>query len=82
MLTHTQLNVYTDGSKNSNGVGAGVVMYLFNQIIPGTTIFQAELIAIANAAKHLSKCKTLKPKYIKFLSDSRAAALMALDSHR
>ena len=87
MLTHTQLNIYTDGSKHSKGVGAGMVIYLFNQIIhkdffplaPGATIFQEELIAIANAAKFLTKYKTLNPKYVKIFTDSRAA-LMALDS--
>ena len=89
MLTHTQINVYTDGSKTAKGVGAGSAIYLFNQLIhedffplaPGATIFQAELIAIANAAKQISKFKKIKPKYVKFFSDSRAA-LMALDSHK
>ena len=80
---------YTDGSKNSEGIGAGIVIYYINNIIhedffplpPGATIFQAELIAIKNAANYLVKNKSLKPKYVKIFSDSRAA-LMALDSHK
>ena len=73
MLSHTQINIYTDGSKHSKGTGAGMVIYQFNQIIhedyyplaPGISIFQAELIAIANAAKFIIKHKTLNAKYIK-----------------
>ena len=44
------------------------------------TIFQAEITAIARAIKFVYKMKgTLKPKYIKLFSDSRAA-LQALNS--
>ena len=87
--SHTQLNIYTDGSKTNTGEGAGIVIYLFNAknyedyypLTPGATIFQAELTAIANAAKYIEKSKRLKPKYVKIFSDSRSA-LMALNSHK
>ena len=64
------------------------MVYNFNQIlhedyfplINTTTTFQAEAIAIKEAAKYMTKRRSLKPKYIKFFSDSRAV-LQALDSN-
>ena len=87
-LIHSQFSIYTDGSKTRTGTGAGFVVYNFNQIIyedyfpliGTTTIFQAEAIAIKEAAKYLTKRRSLKPKYIKIFSDSRAV-LQALNSN-
>ena len=78
---HSEINVYTDGSKMSNNIGAAYVIYRGKQIIgeasfklPSTcTVFQAEVKAILEASKFL----TQKPefKYIKFFIDSQAAIL-------
>ena len=65
--THTQLNIYTDSNKTSIGVVSGLVVYLLNNkvqenyfpLAPGAIIFQSELMAIANAAKYLTKAKRL-----------------------
>ena len=60
----SQINVYTDGSKTKQGAGSGYVMLsgkdrvLHTQSINLTgeaSIFQAELIAIREAANHLYK---------------------------
>ena len=81
-LMHSQLNVYTDGSKTNTGTGAGYVVFDQKEMIhkdyiplaPTATVYQAELLAIKYAAVFLHKMKkTLKPKYVKFFSDSRAA---------
>ena len=89
-LTHSQLNIYTDGSKTKTGTGAGFVIFDKQKLIhkdfiplsPTSTIFQAEVIAIGAAAKFINKMsKTLKPTYVKFFSDSRAA-LQALNNHK
>ena len=64
------------------------MIYKFNDIIhedfhpltETTTIFQAEAIAIGEAVKYLFKRKSLKPKYVKICSDSRAV-LQSLNSH-
>ena len=89
-LMHSQLNVYTDGSKTDIGTGAGFVIYDKQKLIhkdyfplaPTATVYQAEVIAIGKAAKFLMKFrKTLDPKYIKFFSDSRST-LQALDNHK
>ena len=40
------------------------------------TVFQAELVAILLAARHvLNEARSLRPRYVKFLSDSRSALL-------
>ena len=85
----SQLNVYTDGSKTKQGAGSGYVMLkgkgdvLHTQSINLTgdaSIFQAELIAIQEAAKHLTVHEDTWGLYIKFFSDSQAA-LQALKSN-
>ena len=55
-------------------------MYKRQPLISTSTIFQAEAIAITEAVKYLCKRKSLKPKYVKIFSDSRAV-LQALNSH-
>ena len=85
----SQLNVYTDASKTKQGVGSGYVILkgkgdvLHTQSINLTgdaSIFQAELIAIQEAAKHLTVNEDKWGLYIKFFSDSQAA-LQALKSN-
>ena len=79
--TLSEINVYTDGSKTKQGAGAGYVIiagkskvqYTQSLNLPSTaTIFQAELIAITQAAEYLSSAE-YKPRYIKIFCDSQAA---------
>ena len=79
--TLAEVNIYTDGSKTGLGAGAGfVIMKGKHQIIytqsinlsTTATIFQAELIAIKEAATHIIE-SDLKPSYIKIFCDSQAA---------
>ena len=87
-LIHSQFTIYTDGSKTKTGTGAGFVVYNFNNTIhedyfaltETTSIFQAEAFAIMEATKYLNKNRSLKPKYVKFFTDSRSV-LQALDSN-
>ena len=49
---------------------------------PYTTVFQAELVAVLLAARHiLHEDRSLRPRYVKFFTDSQSA-LLALDSRR
>ena len=86
----SQLNVYTDGSKTSQGAGSGYVILSGKDRVLNTqsinltgeaSIFQAELIAIQEAAKHLYTHEDTHGLYIKFFSDSQAA-LQALKSNK
>ena len=84
-IIHSQYNVYMDGSKMSEGVGAGLI------IITGRTtllkekyklpcfcsVFQAEMLAIRKAAEKLLELDEIH--YVKIFSDSQAA-LLALDT--
>ena len=81
--------MYTDGSKTKQGAGSGYVILsgidrvLNTQSINLTgeaSIFQAELIAIQEAAKHLYAHKKTQGLYIKLFLDSQAA-LQALKSN-
>ena len=83
----SQTNVYTDGSQ---GAGSGFVILsgkdtvLHTQSINLTekaSIFQAELIAIQEAAIHLYTHEDIQRCYIKFFSDSQAA-LQALTANK
>ena len=85
----SQLNVYTDGSKTKQGAGSGYVIIggkdkvIQTQSINPTgeaSIFQAELIAIQEAAMYLYNHEQTEDLYIKFFSDSQAA-LQALSSN-
>ena len=77
----SEITIYTDSSKTNNGVGVVFVIYHKNQRIlmhsiklsRHTTVFQAEVYAIYEAAKHLIRETTTQFKYIKILSDSQAA---------
>ena len=85
----SQINVYTDGSKTKQGAGSGYIIMkgkdtlLQTQSINLTgeaSIFQAELIAIQEAANYLKLNEDTQGMYIKFFSDSQAA-LQALKSN-
>ena len=79
--TLSEINLYTDGSKTSHGAGAGYVIiaekakvqYTQSLNLPSTaTWFQAELIAITQAAEYLFHAGD-KPRYIKIFCDSQVA---------
>ena len=86
----SQINVYTDGSKTKQGAGAGfVIMKGKNTLIhtesinltENASIFQAELIAIKEAAIHLTLHEDIPGCYVKIFCDSQAA-LQALKSNK
>ena len=88
-ITPAEYNVYTDGSKTDNGVGAGFAIYhKRNRIhtdsfsLPDTTtVFQAEITAIFKAMLFMvTYCTTHKVSYLKILCDSQAA-ILALNSN-
>ena len=85
----SQLNVYTDRSKTNQGAGSRYVILSGKDRVLNTqsinltgeaSIFQAELIAIQEAAKHLYTHEDTQGLYIKFFSDTQAA-LQALKSN-
>ena len=77
----SELNIFTDGSKIDENVGAGYVFYNFKDIVAsGTfklnksnTVFQAELMAIKQAADKLTSLDDYK--FVRFYVDSQAALL-------
>ena len=86
----SQINVYTDGSKTKQGAGSGYIIMKGKDSVIQTqsinltgeaSIFQAELIAIQEAAKYLISSENTDGLYIKFFSDSQAA-LQALKSNQ
>ena len=82
---HSEINIYTDGSKYTDYVGSGFVIYRFNKVLykgeyklPKTSsIFQAEIAAIREAIRYIKENVTCK--YIRFFVDSQAA-ILALSS--
>ena len=87
----TQYNIYTDGSKTENHVGAGFTIMHNKQEItsssiklsPNATVFQAEILAIKEAAVALTDMiehnNGEQIMYVKILTDSQAA-LQALNT--
>ena len=84
--TLSQYNAFTDGSKTEKGVGAGAlitkgmkfVKEVATKLPDYCTVFQAELLAIFEAARCLiSMSKDMPIKFIKIFTDS-AASLFAL----
>ena len=79
--------INTDGSKTLNHTGAGYVIYNRTheqqtssiKISHNSTVFQAEILAIREAAKAFKLLQTPEDKYIKIMSDSQAA-IQALSS--
>ena len=87
-LRHSELTIYTGGSKTSHGTGSGYVIYKNNtrirtfscKISDNATVFQAEIYAIYKASEYLIGLTADLPfKYVKILSDSQAA-LQALNN--
>ena len=84
----SQINIYTDGSKTKNHVGAGYsIMRGKHVILEGkrrlpdeSTVFQAELMAIKMAMFDLVGYLEPEDRYIKLFSDSRSA-IQALNSN-
>ena len=78
---HTQVNIYTDGSKTEEHVGSGYVIYYKEEELTSEsirleeeiTVYQAEVLAIKLAAQKMISIKTPEQKYIKIFSDSQAA---------
>ena len=83
----SQVNVYTDGSKTKEHVGAGYSITKGQQIITEgkrrlpdeATVFQAELMAIKLAMLDLAGNLGVNDRYVKVFSDSRSA-IQALNS--
>ena len=74
----TQYNVFTDGSKIDQQTGTGLVIYKgtkeinqnYFRLPDGTTVFQAEVTAIAKAAETLVQMNLEDMKYVKIFVDS------------
>ena len=89
-LQHSQVNIYTDGSKSDTGTGAGVVIlqkgYPETKLrfyMPDTsTVFMAEIEAIKQAAQFIiENARTREMRFVKLFSDSRSS-LQALDGYQ
>ena len=85
--TQTQINIHTDGSMTYTHAGAGYVIFeQFNEMTSksirlsqNTMVFQAEILAIREAAKHFNRIKSPQHQYIKIMTDSQPP-MRALDS--
>ena len=77
----SQVNVYTDGSKLNEQTGAGIAIYRgkaevlngYYRLPDGCSVFQAEVAAIAEAAKELHRMQDGSINYVKIFIDSQAA---------
>ena len=84
---HSEYTAYTDGSKTTEGTGAGFVIYHKNEVLSyesiklndNATVFQAEITAIRYAADYLYSLPTVK--FVKILVDSQAALLALNKQH-
>ena len=85
----SQYNVFTDGSKMDDRTGAGLVLYKGNREISqewyrlndGSTVFQAEVAAIARAAEVLADMNVSNMRFVKHFVDSQAAILAVGNPH-
>ena len=85
----TQFNVFTDGSKLNDQTGSGVVIYhgtrevhhKCHRLPNGTTVFQAEVAAVAVAAETLLNMNETRVKYVKIFVDSQAALTALGNAH-
>ena len=77
--THTEFNIYTDGSQYHGQTGSGFIIYKGQkEVMTGSmklpdysTVFQAEVVAIRLACEQINK--NASPKFVKIFVDSRAA---------
>ena len=77
----TQINIFTDGSKQNEQVGAGCVIYqnrveLYRHSVrlpDSATVFQAEIAAVTTAARAIELLGSVTPRYVKIFIDSQAA---------
>ena len=84
---HSEINVYTDGSKYHGKIGAGFTIYEVHtptvaekfRLPDYTSVFQAEMLAIKEGTKKLLNFHK-NFKYAKYFVDSQAA-LLALSSN-
>ena len=86
-VTRSEYTIYTDGSKIDKKVGSGAVIYHRNTVtatikakLPDTATVTAELLGIKNRCEFFIDNQDHKPKYVKIISDSRAA-LLSLNSN-
>ena len=77
----SQYNIYTDGGKLDGQTGAGLsicrgteeIHHDWFRLPNGTTVFQAEVAAIARAAKALVGMRNEEIRFVKIFVDSQAA---------
>ena len=85
--TRTQFNIYTDGSKIDEQTGAGFtviargkeIMAKHYRLPNHATVFQAEITAIAMAARSIRTMSPPNLKFVKIFIDSQAA-IMAVNN--
>lgn len=78
---HSQINVYTDGSRTEEPVGSRYVTYHKGEELEKesirleeeTTVFQADVLAIKLSIQRLINIRKTEHKFIKIFSDSQAA---------
>ena len=82
LITYSEYNIFSDGSKIKDNVGAGFVVMKGNLAIAKrsfklpstTTVFQAEVVAILRALELIQE-ESIAPKFMKIFIDSQAAIL-------
>ena len=85
----SQFNAFTDGSKLDGQTGAGLVIYQGGaektakhfRLPDGTTVFQAEVAAISEAAQTLLSMWNERMRFVKIFIDSQAAILALENAH-
>ena len=85
----SQINIYTDGSKTKNHVGAGIAIIKHGnlrhtesiKLNQHATIFQAETKAICEAAKWFRLNRMDSENYVRIFTDSQATLQALNNSH-
>ena len=87
----SQINVYTDGSKTKQGAGSRYVILSGKDVVLNTqslnltgeaSLFQAELIAIQEAAKHLYMHEDIKGRLLQKAIDQSRLAMVNMGNNR
>jgi ribonuclease HI len=84
---YSEVTIFTDGSKLNGLVGAGVVVFYRKEIVhkavarlpAWATVYQAELYAVAMAAKYIQSTTIRNIKYVKIFIDNQSV-IKALDA--